>query len=380
MNIISIEPTPSPNTMKINLDTSLPANERFTYYPHEPNNAPEQIRQLLTIPGVHSVFHAANFLAISRISKSDWPAILGQTRNILGDAEMIAELHASPVASTSNYGEVTVKLQVFRSIPLHVRVSNGHEEVRLAMPEQFTTAGLQIGMSSPHFMQERKLIELGTRYGELHEIAHEIIAEQVAIWSDTQLQLVLTMHSGERTYMKDKHSIHEQSMSRLDDLQHADWQIRYAALQQIKPSIESLPLLLQAQQDKHMSIRRLATVYLGDIKLPEVLPYLIRGLQDMSPAVRRTAGDTLSDFGDPAALPAMCLALHDDNQLVRWRAARFLYEYGDESCVTALQEASLDPEFEVRMQVQIALERIQAGLSAEGSVWQQMTRLHVDRS
>jgi HEAT repeat protein len=115
-------------------------------------------------------------------------------------------------------------------------------------------------------------------------------------------------------------------------------------------------------------------VYLGDIKEPEVLPYLYRALADDTPAVRRTAGDTLSDLGDPAAIPAMVKALKDPNKLVRWRAARFLYEVGDESAVEALKEAAEDQEFEVRMQVKIALERIEGGHTAEGSVWQQMTR------
>jgi HEAT repeat protein len=70
----------------------------------------------------------------------------------------------------------------------------------------------------------------------------------------------------------------------------------------------------------------------------------------------------------------MVNALKDPNKLVRWRAARFLYEVGDDSAVSALQEAGDDPEFEVRMQVKIALERIEGGHAAEGSVWQQMTR------
>ncbi|WP_394298033.1 HEAT repeat domain-containing protein [Gordoniibacillus kamchatkensis] len=111
---------------------------------------------------------------------------------------------------------------------------------------------------------------------------------------------------------------------------------------------------------------------------PEALPYLYRALRDKTPAVRRTAGDTLSDIGDPAAIPAMTGALRDDNKLVRWRAARFLYEVGDETAVPALREAADDPEFEVRLQARLALERIEGGRAAEGSVWQQMTRRNDD--
>ncbi len=69
----------------------------------------------------------------------------------------------------------------------------------------------------------------------------------------------------------------------------------------------------------------------------------------------------------------MTEALKDKNKLVRWRAAMFLYEVGDESAVEPLKEAQDDPEFEVAMQVKMALERIEGGEEAKGSVWKQMT-------
>ncbi len=31
MKLISIEPTPSPNTMKLNVDEQLPAGKKYTY-------------------------------------------------------------------------------------------------------------------------------------------------------------------------------------------------------------------------------------------------------------------------------------------------------------------------------------------------------------
>ncbi|HEU5139418.1 MAG TPA: virulence factor, partial [Bacillales bacterium] len=43
------------------------------------------------------------------------------------------------------------------------------------------------------------------------------------------------------------------------------------------------------------------------------------------------------------------------------------------SAIAALREAQDDPEFEVSLQVKMALERIEKGKSAEGSVWKQMT-------
>jgi HEAT repeat protein len=51
----------------------------------------------------------------------------------------------------------------------------------------------------------------------------------------------------------------------------------------------------------------------------------------------------------------------------------FLYEVGDETALPALKQAEDDPEFEVSMQVKMAIERIEGGEEAKGSVWKQMT-------
>ncbi|WP_200412027.1 HEAT repeat domain-containing protein, partial [Virgibacillus salexigens] len=55
-------------------------------------------------------------------------------------------------------------------------------------------------------------------------------------------------------------------------------------------------------------------------------------------------------------------------------AGMFLYELGDESAVPALKDAMEDPEFEVRMQVKMALARVEDGEEAKGSIWNQMTQ------
>ncbi|MNN21964.1 hypothetical protein D3C81_1353030 [compost metagenome] len=123
-----------------------------------------------------------------------------------------------------------------------------------------------------------------------------------------------------------------------------------------------------------MQLRRLAVVYLGDIRTPGAMALLYEALRDSSAAVRRTAGDTLSDIGDPAATGPMIEALSDRSKLVRWRAARFLYEVGTDDAREALEVAADDPEFEVSLQARMALERIESGEQAAGTVWQQMAR------
>ncbi|BCJ85550.1 hypothetical protein skT53_05350 [Effusibacillus dendaii] len=69
-------------------------------------------------------------------------------------------------------------------------------------------------------------------------------------------------------------------------------------------------------------------------------------------------------------------ALKDPSKIVRWRAARFLYEVGDKSAIPALCAAQNDPEFEVGMQVQMAIERIENSETASENVWQRMIKNH----
>jgi HEAT repeat protein len=156
-------------------------------------------------------------------------------------------------------------------------------------------------------------------------------------------------------------------------LNDEDWSVRFAHLDQLDPTVDDIPVLEKALDDEKPSIRRLATVYLGMIENSIVLPLLFKALKDKSVTVRRTAGDCLSDIGDPSAIQPMIDALQDKNKLVRWRAAMFLYEVGDETALPALKQAEDDPEFEVSMQVKMAIERIEGGEEAKGSVWKQMT-------
>lgn len=378
MKIVSIEPTPSPNTMKLNMDETLPAGTRITYTNENRETAPQTIQRLLDTEGVKSIYHAADFLAVDRFPKGDWQAILAEAREVFGetaDAVSTAGKLGEIEETAAAYGEALVLVQTFRGIPLQVRVRAADEEARAAMPERFVQAAIHAGTASPNLIKERKLEELGIRYGELKDIASEVVQELDASYDDARLAALVSsamLETPPDGTAPEAAELDTGAAAAL--LRDPDWKTRYAALQAIKPSLATLPLLVQALQDEKTSIRRLATVYLGDIKEPEVMPYLYRALQDATPAVRRTAGDTLSDLGDPAAIPAMIKALRDPNKLVRWRAARFLYEVGDDTALPALREAADDSEFEVRMQVKIALERIEGGHAAEGTVWQQMTR------
>ncbi|MGD8191081.1 virulence factor [Brevibacillus ginsengisoli] len=374
MKLLSIEPTPSPNAMKLNIDVKLPVSMQKEYTKENTATAPEAIQKLLAIEGVTSIFQTADFLSLERKSNADWEAILSQVREILGSSSSERAGEALET-SVDSFGEAQVYLQMFRNIPMQIKVTSTSEHVRTALPPRFAEAATQAGLASSNLIAERQWVEQGVRYGDLKEIGEEVAQEVNAAYDEERLnhlvELALQSNEADSMYVDQKR---EKPIVTLEMFDQPDWQKRFAVLEQMEPTEEQLPVLRMALHDPKSSIRRLATVYLGMIGGKEILPDLYHALQDQSVSVRRTAGDTLSDLGDPDAIQAMTQALRDPNKLVRWRAARFLYEVGDETALDALKEAQNDPEFEVRLQIKMALERIERGEEASGTVWQQMTK------
>lgn len=381
MKIVSIEPTPSPNTMKLNMDTPLPLEQKYNFTRTEKEQAPGYIKQLLEIEGVKSVFQINDFIALERFAKADWRDILVQVRQVFADTEPLEGLGMGKVSQAEldsadtkgRYGEFKVNLQMFKGIPIQVKVTSEEEERRFGLPEKFTEAAMKAQPTASNYVLEREWVEQGVRYGSIEEVGEQVVQELIAAYGEERLEELVKKAFAEqegKPVMTKKVSTTELGNA----LNHPDWEIRYAALAQIEPSVQHLDLLKKAMQDSKLSVRRLAVAYLGMIEDEQVLPLLYEALQDKSPVIRRTAGDALSDLGNPAAIPVMCQALRDQNKLVRWRAARFLYEVGDETALAALKEAEHDPEFEVSLQAKLAIERIEQGEKAEGTVWQQMTR------
>ncbi|MDL4839341.1 conserved virulence factor C family protein [Aquibacillus rhizosphaerae] len=377
MKIISIEPTPSPHSMKINLNETLPDNQTMNYKQGDDlSSAPTYIQSLFEIEGVKGIYQVVDFIALERHPKVAWEVILPEVRRTLGSEE--ANLHEITNVkmvqpSDEAFGEVKVLIQMFRNIPMQVKLDDGNEEKRFGLPKIFMNATMEASAASPNFVMERKWVEQRPRYGALEEIGNDIVDELSASYDQDRLnQLVKIALDNNSESAIEKAAPEEQTP--LSVLDHEDWKVRYAALDHMEPSYEKLPFLAKALNDEKASIRRLATAYLGMIEEPEVLPYLYKALKDNAVTVRRTAGDCLSDLGFKEAMPEMIVSLKDPNRLVRWRAAMFLYEIGDRTAIEALTSAANDPEFEVRMQVNMALERIEGGEAAKGSVWHQMTQ------
>lgn len=373
MKIVFIEPTPSPNTMKLHLSESLEPGIRKTYTLDNERSAPSWIARMLHIPGVKSVFHTADFVALDRKGNADWSAILTEVQSQFGQEGIASAWEQSDSEAAQGYGEAQVFVQFFRSIPMQIRVKSGSQEERIGLSERFVAAVTEV--SSATLIKERKLTDYGVRYGELADIAREVEQELEAAYPPERLRALVAQAiehgSSEGEFVEQRRELSLDEVR--ERMQSDDWRVRYAGLEALKPDAEALPLLAEALGDKQMQVRRLAVVYLGDIGKP-AMDLLYEALRDKSPAVRRTAGDTLSDIGDPAATKAMITALQDSSKLVRWRAARFLYEVGTDEARDALRAASDDPEFEVGLQARMALERIESGEQAAGTIWQQMAQ------
>lgn len=353
MKIVSIEPTPSPYSMKINVDEQL-ADGKTENYKLDDNldTAPEYIKELFNINGVKGLYRVIDFIALERNPRVPWEEILPEVRNVLGSSEEDAEeLPNEKPEPEDAYGEVKVLIQMFRNIPTQVKLQEGDNEERFGLPERFMNATMEASSATDNYLMERKWVEQNPRYGEAEEIGQDVVDELSATYDSERLaDLVKLAFSNESA--EEKRTGKKVTLEMLDQ---PNWKDRYAALDRMDPTEADYPILDKALVDEKASVRRLATAYLGMIEEPETLPYLYKALKDKAVNVRRTAGDCLSDLGFKEAIPEMISTLSDKNRLVRWRGAMFLYEVGDETAIPALQQALDDPEFEVRMQVKMAL-------------------------
>src|SRR2546425_1080003 len=365
--------------MKLNLDERLAKGVAITYTNENREDCPASIEKILAIPGVTSVFRVEDFMAIQRKPTVGWEDILSQARVVLEYDSLKNAKPETTETSDKKWREVTVSVQYFRDLPMLVKVSSDNEMIRLPLPERFGRALEQAMGASENMLMERKWKDEGPRYGELRDVGEAVVREISAVYDEEKLKELV-----ERAYHPDLHEKVKASREELGELASAfespRWEERFAALKELGRNAtaqidsHSLSLIIRATKDPKMSIRRLAVVFLGLIKTPEVLAPLCEALKDEAVGVRRSAGDALTDLGDRRAIGPMVETLKDPNKLVRWRAARFLYELGDESALPALREAQDDPEFEVAMQIRQATERIESGKVGQGPVWRQMTQ------
>ncbi|WP_009632087.1 virulence factor [Synechocystis sp. PCC 7509] len=393
MQLRSIETTPSPHCIKLNLSEVISAKALTLQQGVTKPDAPAFAQQILAIESVQSVFLFQDFITLTRQGNADWQPILAKAADIIGVAKdankaLLAQVSPSQITATSanstteqptpsNFGQVEVSVQVFRAIGIQVRaVSADGQQARVALPDRFNQA-LQrtIVATGANYVAERRWEPYPSPAGSADDVAR-IVADEIAdlIDDDELARIEAAAISNHAETKQFSHTDLQQSL--LAELRHPNWKHRLKALQQIEVNSETLDRVLTLLNDEQSTIRRWAAALLGASGMTAVVEPLCQiALADPSAIVRRTAGDALSDLGDVAAIATMTQALTDPSKLMRWRAARFLNELGDLGAVDALHQAvNSETEFDVRIEMMAALERIEGGGDTQLPMWQRITQ------
>lgn len=386
MKLRSIETTPSPNCMKLNLNASVSDKPLTLIVGEVAADTPEVFQNLLAIPGIQSVFLMGDFITLTRRGNVDWQPILVAAGDLLGmaenaDAGLGDSLKAGKPSQSAtadwDFGQVEVAIQMFRGIPVQVRAIAGGEQARVALPDRFNQA-LQraIVATQADYVAERIWSPYQPQFGNPNEIAQQVADELDSLTNEHDLALLekAAVDPDQRTTVQGE-NLSQQSL--LAELQQSDWKRRLKAIQQIEIDAETFPAVVLALKDNRNAIRRWAAALLGASERAEAVEPLCEVLQnDSSAIVRRTAGDALSDLGEASAIAAMVEALQDQSGLVRWRAGRFLNEMGDRPILPQLiKAAEFESEFDVRVEMQAAIDRIRAGKASQLPMWMRISQV-----
>ncbi|GGH97515.1 MAG TPA: virulence factor [Staphylococcus sp.] len=367
MEIVRVEPTPSPNTMKIILSFKKEDRSSKTYTEINDHN-PEFINRILQLEGVKSVFHVMDFIAVDKRPKENWDTLLKDVTAAISGSDQDGDLNQNQV--NEHFGEVKAEVLKFKGIPYQIKLTTQDEEKRKQLPEIYIDSMLKATKDSDNVVFLRKWDDLGVRYGEVEEVLETVQEEILALYPKSILDELVEEALTSDITIPEKQFVH---VDKETFEQEQDWKVKLRMLNDFPtPTEEDYPLLEAALNDDKPQVRRMAIVLLGMIETKETLPYLYKGMKDKVVSVRRTAGDCLSDLGFKEALPVMIEALEDPQKIVRWRAAMFIFDEGDETALEALKNRQNDPAFDVKLQVEMAIERIENGEAALGSVWKQM--------
>lgn len=366
MEIVRIEPTPSPNTMKVVLNKKREDNQSSTYTKVK-EGQPDFINHLLDLEGVKSIFYVIDFLAIDKEGKADWEEVLPHITNVLNNDEVS---NSNEKAPDDHFGEIKAEILKFKGIPYQIKLTTKEDEKRKQLPDHFVDTMLAAQKEEDNVVFMRKWEDLGTRYGEFDDVMSEIEDEINALYPNDRLEEMLKEALNTDIVIPTT----QYQRVTLDSFNNAEnWKEQLRMLKVFPtPTTEDYPLIEAALEHPKVPIRREAVVLASMVEDKSVLPYLYKGLHDKNPGVRRTAGDGLSDLGYKEALPEMEKALADPQKIVRWRAAMFIFDEGGEAQLKALKEHEDDDAYEVKLQIQMAISRIENGDEALGSVWKQI--------
>jgi HEAT repeat protein len=404
MLLISIETTPNPNSMKLNFDESV--EKPITYTVEQIDECEGYVRSILSVDGVKSIFVCANFITLNRDPRVDWKPILGAVtvalskdshseqlekeqlnkeqlnkeqlnkeqlnkeqlnKEQLNKEQLDRETRNEQRAAGAKAGQAVIVVQTFKGVPIQVKVSDTAGEQRIALEARFSDTAQAIqAATGADYLKERYWADWGARYGTAADVASEVVEEINARMDSNALQRLLKAATGDVECARDLSEVES-------DLRSHDWAERLKAVQELSEMKGTTSLLASVLADEHHQVRRLAAAALGASGDASAVAPLARVfLKDVAPGVRRTAGDALSDIGSAEAEPFACTALSDANKLVRWRAARLLADLGTEYALPYLRDALGDPQFEVNLEIESAIERISGGKEASLPMWKKI--------
>src|SRR5690625_1247963 len=189
MKIISIEPTPSPYSMKINIDERLAEGKSETYKRDENlTNAPKYVKDFFQIEGVKELYRVIDFIALERDPKIPWEEILPKVKKLFGSAdEDSSDLVDGLNSQQEAFGEVNVFIQMYRHIPMQVKTEASGEEKRFGLSERFTQAAIEASKDSATMLMEREWVEQSPRYGDAEEIGNDVAQEIEETYEEVRL-------------------------------------------------------------------------------------------------------------------------------------------------------------------------------------------------
>lgn len=263
---------------------------------------------------------------------------------------------------------MSAQVLTFKDIPYQLKLNDGQEH-RQQLSERFVEAVNDATLDTDNIIFSRKWQNLEVRYGQVEDVFQELLEEFDALYPVERLkELVSQAKAKKEPQAKKYYKVSLEDFKNTDD-----WKDRLYMLDHYDTPDESdYDFLSYALSDEKLQVRRMAVSLLSMIEEKTTLPYLRVALKDKAIPVRRTAADAYSDLGFKEGLEDMHQALNDKSPIVRWRAAMFIYESGDESSLEVLKAHQDEPQYDVRLQIEMAIARIEKGEEALGSVWKQM--------
>ncbi|CAN0282011.1 unnamed protein product [Pylaiella littoralis] len=183
MRVSGIESTPNPSSFKFDLEKSIAPETSgsvvrgITYTSSTAAAAPEQIRRVLELEGVESVYSLADWLCVNKKPPAKWDAIVPAAVEALGGAAESLDPLTLLMASGGDGGSswqrsemdgIAIRLQVSNGIPIQVEACPpGGTPLRRKLSSRFVDAMTEfVGSSGDEmaFFKGRQWIPRGVRY------------------------------------------------------------------------------------------------------------------------------------------------------------------------------------------------------------------------